>query len=70
MSTFKYEIAQSIASLSTEKNGKEINMVSWNDRPPKYDNRSWPADHSKIGKDVTLSAEELSVLKTVLAELI
>ena len=47
----KYEITKSIAILSTEKNGwsKELNLVSWNDRAPKYDIRSWSPDHQKMG---------------------
>ena len=60
----KYEITKSIAILSTEKNGwsKELNLVSWNDRAPKYDIRSWSPDHQKMGKGVTLSAEEIASL--------
>ncbi|MDY6308158.1 MAG: PC4/YdbC family ssDNA-binding protein [Oribacterium sp.] len=67
----KFEITKSIAILSTEKNGwtKELNLVSWNDRTPKYDLRSWSPDHQKMGKGVTLSNEEISALKAVLAKL-
>jgi hypothetical protein len=72
MDTLKYEITQSIACLSTEKNGwtKELNKVSWNNNTPKYDIRSWSPDHSRMGKGVTLTDEELKVLKSVLMELI
>jgi hypothetical protein len=42
---------------------KELNLISWNDRGPKYDIRDWYADHEKMGKDMTLSTEELSALK-------
>ena len=42
---------------------KELNLISWNDRHPKYDIRDWSAGHEKMGKGVTLSTEELSVLK-------
>ena len=67
----KYEIIKSIAVLSTEKNGwtKELNLVSWNDRTPKYDLRTWSRDHQKMGKGVTLSNEEISALKATLADL-
>ncbi len=39
---FKFEIVQNIAVLSTDKSGwtKEINLVSFNGSPPKYDIRS------------------------------
>ena len=44
-------------------------MVSWNDKEPKYDLRDWSPDHSKMGKGLTLSVEELKSLKEVLAGL-
>ena len=67
----KYEITKSIATLSTEKSGwtKELNLIAWNGKAPKYDIRSWSPDHQKMGKGVTLSAEELSALKAAIADL-
>ena len=72
MPEIKYEITQSIACLSEEKNGwtKELNLVSWNGNVPKYDIRSWSADHSKMGKGITLTKEELVQLASVLRELL
>ena len=66
----KYEIIKSIAVLSTEKSGwtKELNLVSWNDRTPKYDLRSWSPDHQKMGKGVTLSDEEFTKLKELMSK--
>ena len=68
MSEIKYEIVQTIGILSTSASGwsKELNLISWNDRDPKYDLRDWSADHAKMGKGVTLSAEELSALRELL----
>ena len=68
MSEIKYEIVKNIAVLSTSASGwsKELNLVSWNDRDAKYDLRDWSADHSKMGKGVTLSKEELLALKEFL----
>jgi len=65
MSEIKYEIIKNIAVLSTSASGwsKELNLISWNDREPKYDLRDWSADHSKMGKGVTLTKEELLALK-------
>ena len=45
---------------------KEVNLVSWNDAEPKFDIRSWSEDHSRMGKGITLSDEEVSVLLEVL----
>lgn len=72
MPEIKYEITQSIACLSEEKNGwtKGLNLVSWNGNAPKYDILSWSADHSKMGKGITLTKEELVQLASVLRELL
>lgn len=71
MADIKYEIMEQIAVLSTSSRGwnKELNLVSWNDRPAKYDLREWAPDHTRMGKGVTLSEEELSTLKSILNEM-
>lgn len=68
MTDIKYEIIKKIGVLSTSKSGwtKELNLMSWNDREPKYDLRDWSADHEKMSKGVTLSREELQSLKELL----
>jgi hypothetical protein len=68
MSEIKYEIIKNIAVLFTSASGwsKELNLISWNDREPKYDLRDWSADHSKMGKGVTLTKEEILALKDLL----
>lgn len=72
MPDLKFEIMQNIACLGEEKNGwvKELNLISWNGNASKYDIRAWSNDHTKMGKGVTLTAEELTLLKDVLNELI
>jgi len=68
MTEIKYEIVKKIGVLSQAGSGwtKELNLISWNDREPKYDLRDWSADGEKMGKGVTLSREELSALKELL----
>ncbi|MBL8101892.1 MAG: YdbC family protein [Anaerolineales bacterium] len=68
MSEIKYEIIKNIGVLSTSASGwaKELNLISWNDREPKYDLRDWSPDHQKMGKGVTLSTEEMLALKELL----
>lgn len=63
-----YEIVEKIAVLSESSKGwtKELNLISWNDRDPKYDIREWSPDHKKMGKGVTLSNEEAAILKKAL----
>lgn len=63
-----YVIVEKIAVLSESSKGwtKELNLISWNDRDPKYDIREWSPDHEKMGKGVTLSNEEAAILKKAL----
>ncbi len=63
-----YEIKSRLAVLSTTSSGwtKELNLISWNGDDPKFDIRSWSPDHSRMGKGVTLSKEEMDVLKEYL----
>lgn len=72
MPDIKYEITEHIAVLSTSSRGwsKELNLVSWNDRPAKYDLREWAPDHSRMGKGITLSEEEVAQLKEALNSLV
>lgn len=62
---FHYEIVEEIGVLSTNAQGwqKELNLVSWNGRPPKFDLRDWAPNHEKMGKGLTLTNEELAELK-------
>jgi hypothetical protein len=68
MAELKFEITESIGVLSENAKGwtKELNLVSWNEREAKYDIREWSPDHSKMGKGVTLTADELAELKNLL----
>lgn len=71
MAEIKYEIVETVAVLSEGNKGwkKELNLISWNGREPKYDIRDWSDDHTKMGKGVTLSLSELQVLKESIAKL-
>lgn len=62
---FSYEIIEEIAVLSENTKGwrKELNLVSWNGRPPKFDLRDWAPDHEKMGKGLTLTNEEFEALQ-------
>jgi hypothetical protein len=68
MAELKYEITKRIGVLSESSRGwtKELNMVSWNDREPKYDLREWSPDHSRMGKGITLTEEDITALKELL----
>jgi hypothetical protein len=70
MPDIKFKITKHIGVLSTSDKGwtKEFNLVSWNDRDPKYDIRDWSPEHDKMGKGVTLSKDEMAKLKDLLVE--
>ena len=59
-----YEITEEIAVLSESDKGwtKELNLISWNGKAPQYDIRNWGPDREKVGKGITLTAEELGAL--------
>ncbi|SDB43258.1 hypothetical protein SAMN02910317_02175 [Ruminococcaceae bacterium FB2012] len=68
MAELKFEITKSLGVLSENAKGwtKELNMVSWNDHEPKYDIREWSPDHTRMGKGVTLTEEEIGNLRALL----
>jgi hypothetical protein len=65
---FHFEIKKHIGVLSTSPKGwnLELNLVQWNENKPKYDLRSWDQEHKKMGKGITLTDEELKMLKEIL----
>ncbi|MBV1756664.1 MAG: hypothetical protein KMY55_02360 [Dethiosulfatibacter sp.] len=71
MAELKFEIAKSFGVLSESAKGwnKEINLVSWNDREPKYDIREWDPEHEKMSKGITLTKEEIIKLRDLLNEM-
>ena len=68
MAEIKFDIKENLGALSESSKSwtKEINLISWNDKEPKYDIRDWDAEHKKMGKGVTLSMTELKKLKEIL----
>ena len=70
MADFKYDIVDHIGVLSENAKGwtKELNLISWNGAAPKYDIRDWAPEHEKMGKVVTLTAEEIQKLKEILSK--
>ena len=63
-----FNIVESLGVLSTSANGwtKEVNVVSWNDRPAKLDIRDWDPDHNKMSRGIGLNATEVAGLYELL----
>ena len=68
MADFKYEITQELGVISESKSGwtRELNLVSWNGGVPKFDIRDWAPGHEKMGKGISLSADEIGNLKKII----
>ncbi len=64
----KYKIYKHIGNLSQENNGwtKELNFISWENREPVYDIRTWNSDHTEYGQGVTMTIAQMTVLKKLL----
>ena len=71
MAEIKFEIKKSFGIISEGSKGwtKELNLVSWNEREPKYDIREWSPDHQKMSKGITMSKDEIFTLKDLLNSL-
>lgn len=71
MPEIRYKIITKIGVLSTSAKGwtKELNLISWNEREPKYDIREWSPDGETMGKGVTLTKTELAALKDLLNQM-
>lgn len=68
MANISFEITKHLGVISESAKGwtKELNLVSWNNREPKYDIREWDPEHEKMGKGITFNQEEVSKLKDLL----
>ena len=63
----EYKILYHIADLCDANNGwkKELNVVQINNREPVYEIRSWNEEHSQMGEGVTLTPNEMRLLKKI-----
>lgn len=69
MPDIKYTITEPIGVLSS--NGRktlELNMISWNDKPAKYDLRRWQSDASAkiMNKGISFDEDEAHELYALL----
>lgn len=71
MAEFTYKVIEEFGSLSESSKGwkKEVKLISWNEKEPKYDIREWSPDGEKMGKGVTLSKDEIVCLKELLSKI-
>ena len=67
-SEISFEIIETLGVLSTSTKGwtKELNLISWNGREPKYDIREWSSEQDNMSKGSTLIKDEQDALKRIL----
>lgn len=72
MSDVKFEIKKTVGVVSSNEKSKwqkELNLISWSGKEPKYDLRDWDPEHEKMGKGVTLTEKELRSLYDILSKM-
>ena len=74
-SRIKYDVLEKCGIIA-ERNGGwnlELRYMSWNDKEPKYDIRTWKTDEEtgeeRCNKGLTLSGEELEALGELIMKL-
>lgn len=69
--TITFEIIKQLGVISESPTGwnKELNIVKWGDREPKYDIRDWDEEHMRMSRGITLHEEEAIKLGELLAEM-
>ncbi len=67
----KYNIYKHVGDLSKSNNGwtKELNFISWDNREPVYDIRTWNTEHTQYGKGVTITVSQMVILKKLLNQM-
>lgn len=62
----KYEVVEHFGKLGESESGwcKELNLISWNGNPAKFDIRAWKDTETgrQMQKGITLSADEAAAL--------
>lgn len=68
----EFTIEKRGAVIEEQRNGwsLEINKVSWNGKPAKWDIRSWNKDHTEMRKGLTLSDKQLKSLHSVITNIV
>lgn len=56
-----FELKEHIGIIDTYATGwtKELNLISWNEAPPKFDIRDWNPEHERMSRGITLHGEQM-----------
>ena len=69
-SAISFRVIEQLGVLERHKSGwnREVNIVSWNGHPPKFDIRDWDPDHERMSRGITLYEREAVKLTKILAQ--
>ena len=65
-----FEVLEKYGVLSESPTGwtKELRLMNWNNRGPRYDLREWAPGDRKASRGITLSLQEIRILQEILVE--
>ncbi|NLP30281.1 MAG: hypothetical protein GX363_04035 [Clostridiales bacterium] len=66
-----FDLKEHIGIFGKDSRGwtRELNKVSWNGGPVKYDIRNWDEEHKRMSKGITLTEDELIALRDLIQEI-
>jgi hypothetical protein len=66
-----YEVLERFGVLSESPRGwtKELRLINWNNRGPRFDLREWAPGDKKASRGITMSLPEMRVLQEILEAL-
>ena len=69
MADFNFEVVEDLGVIG-QRGSRELHLavVSWNDRKPKLELRTWDEEMTTPGKGVTLSEDEAELLMNMLKD--
>ncbi|MCL2120781.1 MAG: PC4/YdbC family ssDNA-binding protein [Clostridiales bacterium] len=70
MADITFEVLEKLGILSESPTGwtKELRLMNWNNRGPRYDLREWAPGDRKASRGITLSLREMRSLQELLVE--
>lgn len=70
MAENNFKVIRHIGDIAKFRTGwtREINLLSWNDGPERYDIRDWSDNHRMCSRGVSLTAEEMKALIFIMEE--
>lgn len=71
MAGITYEVMEKFGALSESSTGwtKELRLMNWNNRGPRYDLREWAPGDRKASRGITLSLKEMRLLQELLVDI-